>query len=51
MPQYLCLVMHRTYVDVRLERKRIVLNEYHNVLHPNTIKKETKNTQKNDRDR
>jgi hypothetical protein len=39
------------YVDVRLDRKRAVLDAYHNALHPNAKKKEEKNTQKNNRDR
>jgi len=39
------------YVDVRLDRKRAVLDAYHNAVHPNEKKEATKKTHKKSRDR
>jgi len=39
------------YVDVRLDRKRTVLDAYHNAIHPNEKKEVDKKTHKKSRDR
>ena len=39
------------YVDVRLDRKRAVLDAYHNSLHPSVKKEEAKKSGKNKHDR
>lgn len=39
------------YVDVRLDRKRAVLNAYHNALHPSVNKGITRKSTKNKHNR
>ncbi|OGO79905.1 MAG: hypothetical protein A2Y21_10415 [Clostridiales bacterium GWC2_40_7] len=39
------------YVDVRLDRKKAVLDAYHNAIHPNENKETAKKPHKKSRDR